>query len=57
MTMKTFLKFYEALGNNKAQRFRRLMYILLLISGLTTYGFYCGALKINFGKASEMIEK
>ncbi len=52
--MKTFLKFYEALGNNKAQRFRRLMYIIMIIASLTAYGFYCGALKVNFTKTEDV---
>lgn len=37
-----FLKIYNALGNNKGQRFRRFFMIIALIVGLIAYGFYSG---------------
>jgi len=58
--MKTFLKFYDALGNSKAQKFRRFMLILFMITALLAYGFYCGALKVNFSKeltAKELVNE
>ena len=48
--MKKFLHdMYEGLGNSKSQRFRRLMYILILIAGVTVYGFKSEAIKISLG--------
>lgn len=48
--MNALMKFYNALGNNKGQRFRRFMLILMLIAGVIGYGFYSGALKVSFTK-------
>ena len=40
---------WEGLGNNKAQRFRRFFLILLLIAGVTIYGFKSDAINIKLG--------
>lgn len=45
----TFKSMYDAIGNNKAQRFRRFFLILLVISGLIAYGFNSHAIKISLG--------
>lgn len=55
--MKTFLKFYNVLGNSKAQRFRRFMIIVSLIVALIGFGFYSGALKVSFSKDFTTEEK
>ena len=52
--MKKFLRdMYMGLGNTKAQRFRRLMYLVILISGVTVYGFKSEAIKISLGFGTE----
>ena len=42
-----FLKFYNALGKTKAQKFRRFFYILFLFAALLAYGFYSDAINIT----------
>lgn len=43
------LKYYDALGNTKAQKFRRLMLILALVAGVTMYGFYSKSISLALG--------
>lgn len=46
------LKYYDALGNTKAQKFRRFMLILALIAGVTLYGFYSHSISLALGFGS-----
>lgn len=51
---------YEALGNSKAQRFRRAFLILSLLSLVIMYGFYSKSIHISinrvFGSGSVQTE-
>ena len=53
--IKGFLKIYEALGNNKGQRFRRFFLIIFLIFALIAYGFYSHAINITINKTLKAV--
>ena len=49
--MIAFFKwFYQNLGNSKSQKFRRFFLILLLMAGVTVYGFYKDSINVSIGK-------
>ena len=47
------INWYNALGDNKTQRFWRFMAILMLLSGVICYGFYSKAVTFKEVKVIE----